>query len=65
MVIRGRQVSDQREPCISEGLCDYDMKNRLKELKLFSRKMVRRLSEEPRKGTRILTRAIEEARFNV
>lgn len=54
MVIRGRQVSDHREPCISEGLCDYDMKNRLEEPELFSKKMVRRLPEEPRKGTRTL-----------
>lgn len=64
MVIRGRQVSDHRELCISEGLCDYDMKYRLEEPELFSRKMVRRLSEEPRKGTRTLTRAVEEARSN-
>lgn len=27
MVIRGRQVSDYREPCISEGLCNYEMKS--------------------------------------
>lgn len=49
MVIRGRQVSDHREPCISEGLCDCDMKSSLEEPKLSQGKWLGGCLRNPEK----------------